>query len=173
MQNKSLVPLRWMPPESIFFGKFCTESDVWAYGVLLWEMYSYGAQVQMSGHTGYCSGRCTYSYGSQVHMSGHMGFCCTAMDNRYRCLGVRSTALRDVQLWSTDTDVWVYGVLLWEMYSYGAQVQMSGRTGYCSGRCTAMYLRHRCLANGHTGYRYYFRGCVQYTVQCTLYGYGS
>jgi len=46
MQNKSLVPLRWMPPESIFFGKFCTESDVWAYGVLLWEMYSYGAQVQ-------------------------------------------------------------------------------------------------------------------------------
>ncbi len=46
MQNKSLVPLRWMPPESIFFGKFCTESDVWAYGVLLWEMYSYGAQVK-------------------------------------------------------------------------------------------------------------------------------
>ena len=50
MQNKSLVPLRWMPPESIFFGKFCTESDVWAYGVLLWEMYSYGAQVFFLGN---------------------------------------------------------------------------------------------------------------------------
>jgi hypothetical protein len=53
MQNKSLVPLRWMPPESIFFGKFCTESDVWAYGVLLWEMYSYGAQVRTASSSMY------------------------------------------------------------------------------------------------------------------------
>ena len=44
MQTKSLVPLRWMPPESIFFGKFSGESDVWSYGILLWEVYSYGLQ---------------------------------------------------------------------------------------------------------------------------------
>ena len=48
MQTKSLVPLRWMPPESIFFGKFSAESDVWSYGVLLWEVYSYGLQVETS-----------------------------------------------------------------------------------------------------------------------------
>ena len=46
MQTKSLVPLRWMPPESIFFGKFSAESDVWSYGILLWEVYSYGLQVR-------------------------------------------------------------------------------------------------------------------------------
>ena len=36
--------LRWMPPESILYGKFTTESDVWAFGVVLWEIYSFGLQ---------------------------------------------------------------------------------------------------------------------------------
>lgn len=44
VQTKSLLPVRWMPPESILFGNFTTESDVWAFGVLLWEVYSYGLQ---------------------------------------------------------------------------------------------------------------------------------
>ena len=45
MQTKSMVPIRWMPPESIFFGKFTTESDIWSFGVIMWEIYSYGLQV--------------------------------------------------------------------------------------------------------------------------------
>lgn len=45
VQSKSLLPVRWMPSESILYGKFTTESDIWSFGVVLWEIYSYGLQV--------------------------------------------------------------------------------------------------------------------------------
>lgn len=38
------IPIRWMPPESIFYNRYTSESDVWAYGVVLWETFSHGMQ---------------------------------------------------------------------------------------------------------------------------------
>ena len=37
------LPLRWMSPESVFDGIYNAKSDVWMFGVLLWEIFSYAA----------------------------------------------------------------------------------------------------------------------------------
>ncbi|CAL8102410.1 unnamed protein product [Calicophoron daubneyi] len=37
-----MLPIRWMPLDSIIYGKFTVESDVWAFGVLMWEVWSGG-----------------------------------------------------------------------------------------------------------------------------------
>ncbi|XP_044749880.1 insulin-like peptide receptor [Coccinella septempunctata] len=36
--TSGLLPVRWMAPESLADGVFSSESDVWSYGIVLWEM---------------------------------------------------------------------------------------------------------------------------------------
>ncbi|KAM6918893.1 ephrin type-B receptor 3 [Xenentodon cancila] len=36
------IPIRWTAPEAIAFRKFTTASDVWSYGIVMWEVVSYG-----------------------------------------------------------------------------------------------------------------------------------
>uniref|UniRef100_A0A667WW25 Ephrin type-A receptor 6 n=1 Tax=Myripristis murdjan TaxID=586833 RepID=A0A667WW25_9TELE len=36
------IPIRWTAPEAIAYGKFSSASDTWSYGIVMWEVMSYG-----------------------------------------------------------------------------------------------------------------------------------
>ncbi|PIK46700.1 putative tyrosine-protein kinase [Apostichopus japonicus] len=45
------VPFQWMPPEFLFLKKISSAGDIWSFGVLLWEIFSYGLEPY-KGQTG-------------------------------------------------------------------------------------------------------------------------
>lgn len=41
-QQGGKIPIRWTAPEAISYRKFSSASDAWSYGIVMWEVMSYG-----------------------------------------------------------------------------------------------------------------------------------
>ena len=41
-QGRDKIPVKWTAPEAIHYKKYSTASDVWAFGCLLYEIWSVG-----------------------------------------------------------------------------------------------------------------------------------
>ena len=63
------IPLKWTAPEAIFYKKYTTKSDVWSYGMVMYEIWSLGhtpfedfSDIDQVGATVYSnSGTCLVS----------------------------------------------------------------------------------------------------------------
>jgi len=44
VEGKAVLPIRWMAPECLFYGKFTNQTDVWSFGVTLWEIFNYARE---------------------------------------------------------------------------------------------------------------------------------
>ena len=42
IKHKGAIPVKWTAPEAIFYKKYSTSSDIWSFGMLMYEMWSLG-----------------------------------------------------------------------------------------------------------------------------------
>ncbi|XP_015176489.1 PREDICTED: proto-oncogene tyrosine-protein kinase ROS isoform X2 [Polistes dominula] len=87
-KGEGLLPVRWMAPESLIDGVFTSQSDVWSFGVLMWEITSLGQQPYQARtnlevlHLVRAGGRLPQPLNCPLALH-HLMLCCwSAADNR-------------------------------------------------------------------------------------------
>ena len=42
VKRKGAIPVKWTAPEAIYYKKYSTSSDIWSFGMLMFEIWSLG-----------------------------------------------------------------------------------------------------------------------------------
>eukprot|EP00095_Tigriopus_kingsejongensis_P006153 snap_masked-scaffold40_size501252-processed-gene-0.1 protein:Tk06153 transcript:snap_masked-scaffold40_size501252-processed-gene-0.1-mRNA-1 annotation:"tyrosine-protein kinase hopscotch" len=53
MSSNSRIPIQWIAPEGLHSNLYSVKSDVWSFGVTLWEMFSFGKEPFLHGCENY------------------------------------------------------------------------------------------------------------------------
>lgn len=70
------IPIRWTAPEAIAYRKFTSASDVWSFGIVMWEVMAFGERPywDMSNHE-VCSICHIIFQNPMVRMKDCLGLC--------------------------------------------------------------------------------------------------
>ena len=44
VNGQAILPVRWMSPEAVVYGKFSSAGDVWSFGIVMWEVFTFAMQ---------------------------------------------------------------------------------------------------------------------------------
>ncbi|CAK7310089.1 Ephrin type-A receptor 6 [Vulpes lagopus] len=151
------IPIRWTAPEAIAYRKFSSASDAWSYGIVMWEVMSYGERpywemsnqdVILSIEEGY---RLPAPMGCPASLHQLMLHCwqkernhrpkftdiVSFLDKLIRNPSALHTLVEDILVggkipirwtapeaiayrkFSSASDAWSYGIVMWEVMSYG------------------------------------------------------
>ena len=66
------IPVKWTAPEAILFKKYTTKSDIWSYGMLMYEIWSLGHKPFESNNVQEVSCSCMGCWFSVVARAGKL-----------------------------------------------------------------------------------------------------
>ena len=66
------IPVKWTAPEAILFKKYTTKSDIWSYGMLMYEIWSLGHKPFESNNVQEVSCSCMGCWFSVVVRAGKL-----------------------------------------------------------------------------------------------------